>query len=109
VSKPVVRRTESHFLTPGERLLFRRAWLPPEPERVLLMVRGEQRMMALPAKAIPSLSVPHGRRFRESHLFAVALAHGMGLPTHEIQLALRHGRARPRASRASAVAHKQSA
>jgi len=78
-------------------------------ERVLLMVRGEHRMLSVPAKAIPSLSVPHGRRYRESQLFAVALAYGMGLQLHEIQLALRHGRARPRASRATAVARKQSA
>jgi alpha-beta hydrolase superfamily lysophospholipase len=36
----VIRRTESHFAGARGPLLFRRAWLPAEPERVLLLVHG---------------------------------------------------------------------
>ncbi len=38
--KRVVRRTEFHFKGEGGRRLFRRSWLPPEPERVLALAHG---------------------------------------------------------------------
>jgi alpha-beta hydrolase superfamily lysophospholipase len=37
---PVIRRTESHFAAGKGRSLFRRAWLPSEPERLLILVHG---------------------------------------------------------------------
>jgi alpha-beta hydrolase superfamily lysophospholipase len=40
VEAPVIRRTESHFAAGGGRSLFRRAWLPPEPQRLLVLVHG---------------------------------------------------------------------
>ena len=40
MKEPVIRRTETHTPTPDGRALFRRAWLPPEPERVTLLVHG---------------------------------------------------------------------
>lgn len=36
----VIRRTESHFAGAGRRTLFRRAWLSPRPERLVLLVHG---------------------------------------------------------------------
>lgn len=36
----VIRRTESHFEGVGGTRLLRRAWLPPDPHRVLLLVHG---------------------------------------------------------------------
>jgi alpha-beta hydrolase superfamily lysophospholipase len=35
-----IRRTESHFAGARGQALFRRAWLPAQPERVLLLVHG---------------------------------------------------------------------
>jgi alpha-beta hydrolase superfamily lysophospholipase len=35
-----LRRTEGSFAAPDGTLLFRRAWLPPEPTRALLVVHG---------------------------------------------------------------------
>ena len=35
-----VRRSESRFRGPGRHMLLRRAWLPPEPERVIVLVHG---------------------------------------------------------------------
>jgi alpha-beta hydrolase superfamily lysophospholipase len=35
-----IRRTESHFAGAHGQALFRRAWFPAEPERVLLLVHG---------------------------------------------------------------------
>ena len=35
-----IRRTEGRFALAGDRGLFRRAWLPREPERVLLVTHG---------------------------------------------------------------------
>lgn len=35
-----IRRTESHLVVPGGRSLFCRSWLPPQPERLLLLVHG---------------------------------------------------------------------
>lgn len=40
MSVPVIRRAESPFRGAHGQVLFRRAWLPPEPERVLLFVHG---------------------------------------------------------------------
>jgi alpha-beta hydrolase superfamily lysophospholipase len=40
VEVPVIRRTESHFAAGKGRSLFRRAWLPPEPQRLLFLVHG---------------------------------------------------------------------
>jgi alpha-beta hydrolase superfamily lysophospholipase len=40
VEVPVIRRTESHFAAGKGRSLFRRAWLPPEPQRLLVLVHG---------------------------------------------------------------------
>jgi alpha-beta hydrolase superfamily lysophospholipase len=40
VKVPVIRRTESHFAAGKGRSLFRRAWLPPEPQRLLVLVHG---------------------------------------------------------------------
>lgn len=37
---PVVRRTESHFSGAGAVSLLRRAWLPPQPQQVVLLVHG---------------------------------------------------------------------
>jgi len=36
----VIRRTESYFAAGRGRSLFRRAWLPPEPQRLLVLVHG---------------------------------------------------------------------
>ena len=36
----MIRRTESHFAAGRGRSLFRRAWLPPEPRRLLVLVHG---------------------------------------------------------------------
>ena len=36
----MIRRTESYFAAAGGRSLFRRAWLPPEPQRLLVLVHG---------------------------------------------------------------------
>ncbi len=36
----MIRRTESYFAAGRERSLFRRAWLPPEPQRLLVLVHG---------------------------------------------------------------------
>ncbi len=38
--QPAVRRTESHFRGARGHSLLRRAWLPGEPERILLVVHG---------------------------------------------------------------------
>jgi alpha-beta hydrolase superfamily lysophospholipase len=40
VKVPVIRRTESYFAAGRGRSLFRRAWLPPEPQRLLVLVHG---------------------------------------------------------------------
>ena len=40
MSQVVVRRTEGRFKAGGGRSLFRRSWLPPDPERVLVLVHG---------------------------------------------------------------------
>ncbi len=40
MEEPVIRRTETPSLLGGGRTLFRRAWLPSEPERALLVVHG---------------------------------------------------------------------
>jgi len=40
VEVPVIRRTESHFAAGKGRSLFCRAWLPREPERLLVLVHG---------------------------------------------------------------------
>jgi alpha-beta hydrolase superfamily lysophospholipase len=40
VEVPVIRRTESYFAAGRGRSLFRRAWLPPEPQRLLVLVHG---------------------------------------------------------------------
>jgi alpha-beta hydrolase superfamily lysophospholipase len=40
VEYPVIRRTESHFSGGGGRNLFRRAWLPAEPERLFVLAHG---------------------------------------------------------------------
>lgn len=40
VSVPVIRRSESPFEGARGHTLYRRAWLPPEPERVLVLVHG---------------------------------------------------------------------
>ena len=37
---PIIRRTESHFVSQDGRTLFRRAWIPDRVERVLLLVHG---------------------------------------------------------------------
>jgi len=37
---PIIRRTESHFVSAGGRTLFRRAWIPERVDRVLLLVHG---------------------------------------------------------------------
>ena len=36
----MIRRTESYFAAGRGRSLFRRAWLPPEPQRLLVLVHG---------------------------------------------------------------------
>ena len=35
-----IRRTESQFEGSDRRFLFRRAWLPPDPHRLLVLVHG---------------------------------------------------------------------
>jgi alpha-beta hydrolase superfamily lysophospholipase len=40
VDGPSIRRTESHLVVVGGRSLFRRSWLPPRPERLLVLVHG---------------------------------------------------------------------
>jgi alpha-beta hydrolase superfamily lysophospholipase len=40
VQRHVVRRTESHFRAPDGRALFRRAWLPADAQRALILVHG---------------------------------------------------------------------
>jgi len=40
VEHPIIRRTESHVAGVRGHSLFRRAWLPERPQRVLLMVHG---------------------------------------------------------------------
>ena len=40
MSHPVIRRTESHFHGARGHSLLQRAWLPREPEQVLLLVHG---------------------------------------------------------------------
>ncbi len=40
MAERAVRRVESHLAGAGGELLFRRAWLPADPERVLLLVHG---------------------------------------------------------------------
>ena len=35
-----IRRSESHLNVAGGRTLFRRSWIPPEPQRVLVLVHG---------------------------------------------------------------------
>jgi alpha-beta hydrolase superfamily lysophospholipase len=40
VEHPIIRRTESHVAGVHGHTLFRRAWLPERPERVLLVVHG---------------------------------------------------------------------
>ena len=40
MESPAIRRVESHVAGPRGRSLFRRAWLPPAPERALLVVHG---------------------------------------------------------------------
>ncbi len=40
MERTVLRRTESHFSGSRGHSLFRRAWLPAQPERVLLLVHG---------------------------------------------------------------------
>ena len=37
---PSVRRTESRFVAGGGRSLFRRSWLPVEPDRLIVLVHG---------------------------------------------------------------------
>ena len=73
-------------------------------ERVLVLAHGSRSLLSLPVKAVPALSVRFTRRRVEAQLFAVALAHGLGLAPHEIVFALRNGRPAPRSRRRSAVA-----
>jgi alpha-beta hydrolase superfamily lysophospholipase len=40
VERSIVRRTESQFEGEGGRVLFRRAWQPPEPTRLLVVLHG---------------------------------------------------------------------
>jgi len=40
VEDPAIRRTEAHFGGAGARTLFRRSWLPQQPERLLVVVHG---------------------------------------------------------------------
>jgi alpha-beta hydrolase superfamily lysophospholipase len=40
MESPAIRRVESHVAGPRGQSLFRRAWLPPAPERTLLVVHG---------------------------------------------------------------------
>ena len=37
---PIIRRTESHFVSADGRTLFRRAWIPERVDQVLLLVHG---------------------------------------------------------------------
>lgn len=37
---PIIRRTESHFVSESGRTLFRRAWIPERVDQVLLLVHG---------------------------------------------------------------------
>ncbi|MDJ0847207.1 MAG: ATP-grasp domain-containing protein [Myxococcota bacterium] len=73
-------------------------------ERVIVLAHGSRTLLSLPIKAVPALSVRATRQRVEAQLFAVALAHGLGLAPHEIVFALRNGRPAPRSRRASAVA-----
>ncbi len=73
-------------------------------ERVIVLAHGSRTLLSLPVKAVPALSVRFTRQRVEAQLFAVALAHGLGLAPHEIVLALRSGRPAPRSRRPSAVA-----
>lgn len=40
VAAPAIRRSESHLAVAGGRALFRRCWIPPQPERVVVLVHG---------------------------------------------------------------------
>ena len=40
MAAPGIRRSESHLTVSAGRALFRRSWVPPQPERVVVLVHG---------------------------------------------------------------------
>ena len=65
-----VRRCESHFRVAAGRRLFRRAWLPPEPERVLVLYAPDDGIIpAAETRALLDLfpQTPRVARFSGGH------------------------------------------
>lgn len=72
--------------------------------RVIVLIQGDRTLASLPIKAVPALSVRDSRARLDAHLFAVALAHGMGLSGKEIVSVLRNGRPAEKSASQTAVA-----
>ena len=61
-------------------------------ERVIVLLEGKKTILSLPVEAIPALTERRSRKLLKAYLFAVALAHGLGLSGAAIMAALQRSR-----------------
>jgi hypothetical protein len=78
----IVRR---HLQAGGQAVMTAR----DHGEHVMVLCQGDQTILSIPCATITDFAENPSRMLIDAHLFAIALAHGMGLSTDQITSALR--------------------